>query len=80
MSKDFKDVYYSEKTRGRKHQKTPEIIALENLQEEVRKAIEKGTCTRNRFISILQGYGLGENSDLYREYLRKFDLVKPPAR
>jgi len=74
---DLKDIYHSEKSRGRKTQKTPEALALERLQEEVAHEIEIGRCTRNRFVSILQGYGIDENSDLFREYLRRFDLVKP---
>ena len=71
--KDLEDVYRSERTRGTKQPKTPERLELERLQREVIDLIMSGRCTRNDFVSILQSYGLSEDSDLFREYLAGFD-------
>jgi len=76
--KDLEDVYRSEKTRGTKRQKTPESIEDERLQEEIVSVLLSGTCTRNRFISILQRYELP--ADRLRQYLEKFDLWSRQAR
>jgi hypothetical protein len=68
--KDLEDVYRSEKTRGRKSQKTPETLAVERLQREIATRISEA-CSRNHFISILQAYELDD--ERFRYYLKIFD-------
>jgi len=72
-AKDLEDVYQSERTRGTKQPKATERLELERLQRKVIDLIMSGRCTRNDFVSILESYGLNEDSDLFRDYLRGFD-------
>jgi hypothetical protein len=68
--KDLESVYLSEKSRGSKHQQTPETIADIKLQREIVKRIVSSSCDQRGLEAILRDFGLQEGSSRFLRYVR----------